>query len=129
LQLVEATTGPVRDRACGDPTIRARPFLKTINRIENMNPELKSQEPVDIEPNRHFGVVTSVEGNQLCTTGDSGLLHTHLVEPDAKVIGRGKDGKVSDLAVGSRVLITESTDDACVATAVEFLRKPGSASG
>jgi hypothetical protein len=94
-----------------------------------MSPELASGESAGMEPNRNFGTVVSVDGDQLVTIGDSGLTHTHTMTLGAEVTGRGEGHRVSDITVGSRVRIVERPDDARIATAVESLRTPGSAVG
>ena len=94
-----------------------------------MSPASQSGESAGLEPNRNFGTVVSVEGDQLVTIGDSGLTHTHTMTLGAEVTGRGKGYRMNDITVGSRVRIVERPDDARVATAVERLRTPGSALG
>jgi hypothetical protein len=92
-----------------------------------MTPALESGESAGLEPNRNFGTVVSVDGDQLVTVGDSGVTHTYTMKLHADITGRGTGHKLSDITVGSRVRIVEQPDDVRIATAVESLRTPGSA--
>jgi hypothetical protein len=76
------------------------------------------------DKNTHMGTFVSAKGDKEFTMSTEGKEHSHVLAPDAKIIGAdGKEGTLANLKAGQKIRVTTKEGDMKTATRVEVVKE------